>query len=45
MTNKGIWRTAPELWHKLKPLARQMRKEPTGAEAKLWQAIRKRQIY
>ncbi|MFN8439284.1 MAG: DUF559 domain-containing protein [Caldilineaceae bacterium] len=28
----------------MKPLAREMRKAPTGAEAKLWQAIRKEQI-
>jgi very-short-patch-repair endonuclease len=38
------WQTAPDLWQKLKPLARQMRKVPTGAEAKLWQFIRKRQV-
>lgn len=44
MSKEYAWRTAPDLWHKLKPLARQMRKEPTGAEAKLWQFIRKRQI-
>jgi very-short-patch-repair endonuclease len=38
------WQPSPELWQKLKPLARQMRKEPTAAEAKLWQRLRKEQI-
>ncbi len=38
------WHTTPELWAKLKPLARQMRKEPTLAEKKLWEKIRGRQI-
>ncbi|MFN8494153.1 MAG: DUF559 domain-containing protein [Caldilineaceae bacterium] len=38
------WQLAPDLWSTLKPLARQMRKEPTRAEARLWQRIRKRQI-
>jgi len=38
------WQTSPELWQRLKPLARQMRQAPTGAEAKLWQYIRKEQI-
>jgi very-short-patch-repair endonuclease len=44
MTKQYQWQTAPALWSKLQPLARQMRKEPTGAEAKLWQYIRKQQI-
>jgi len=44
MTKKGNWKTSPELWHRLKPLARQMRRKPTPAEAKLWHYIRKRQI-
>ena len=44
MAKQYEWQTAPELWHRLKPLARQMRNEPTGAEAKLWQSIRKCQI-
>jgi primosomal protein N' len=34
----------PELWWKLKPLARQMRHEPTHAEDYLWQHIRNRQL-
>jgi len=44
MTKRDEWQTSPEFWHRLKPLARQMRREPTGAEAKLWQHLRKRQI-
>ncbi len=38
------WQTSPELWAKLKPLARQMRREPTPAENKLWQRLRNKQI-
>ena len=34
----------PGLWERLKPLARQMRQEPTPAENRLWQRIRKRQV-
>jgi len=34
----------PEIWENLKPLARQMRHEPTSAENRLWQQIRNRQI-
>ena len=34
----------PELWERLKPVARQMRQNPTPAESRLWQRIRKRQI-
>ncbi|MFN8491202.1 MAG: endonuclease domain-containing protein [Caldilineaceae bacterium] len=44
MYDRQEWQPPPELWRKLKPLARQMRKEPTAAEAKLWQRIRKEQI-
>ena len=33
-----------ELWEKLKPLARQMRCEPTQAEELLWQRLRNRQL-
>ena len=35
---------SPGLWAKLKPLARQMRHEPTPAEDVLWQAVRNRKI-
>src|SRR5687768_11406422 len=34
--------TSPGLWEKLKPLARQMRREPTFAENALWQHLRGR---
>ncbi|MEK7682216.1 MAG: endonuclease domain-containing protein, partial [Chloroflexota bacterium] len=38
------WRTAPELWARLKPLARQMRREPTPAEELLWRRLRGRKL-
>ncbi|MBI2304687.1 MAG: DUF559 domain-containing protein [Chloroflexi bacterium] len=38
------WHTSPELWARLKPLARQMRRKPTGAEERLWQHLRNRQL-
>jgi very-short-patch-repair endonuclease len=38
------WHTSPELWEKLKPLARQNRKEPTEAEEKLWENLCNRQL-
>jgi len=38
------WRTSPKLWQKLKPLARRMRREPTPAEHRLWQRLRRKQI-
>jgi very-short-patch-repair endonuclease len=38
------WQTLPELWRKLKPLARQMRREPTPAEDKLWQQLRGKKL-
>ena len=44
MPTRNDWRVSPEFWQKIKPLARQMRKEPTGAEAKLWQHLRKEQV-
>ena len=34
----------PKLWEMLKPLGRQMRKEPTPAEKKLWERVRKKRI-
>lgn len=33
-------RPAPELWGKLRPVAAEMRKHPTKAEAMLWAALR-----
>lgn len=38
------WQTSPALWEKLKPLARQMRHEPTLAEKQLWQKLRNKQL-
>ena len=38
------WQPPPALWKRLKPLARQMRREPTIAEQMLWQHLRKRQV-
>ncbi len=38
------WRTEPELWQRLKPIARQMRREPTEAENALWQCLRNRSL-
>lgn len=38
------WQSPPELWEKLKPLARQMRREPTPAEKLLWQKLRQKQL-
>jgi very-short-patch-repair endonuclease len=38
------WFTPPKLWYRLKPLAREMRHEPTPAERALWIRIRSRQI-
>ena len=34
----------PDLWKKLKPLAREMRHDPTPAESVLWEALRGRRI-
>jgi very-short-patch-repair endonuclease len=39
------WHTDPELWEKLKPLAREKRSKPTEAENKLWQSLRRHQMY
>src|SRR5215217_3801391 len=38
--NRSQWQPSGSLWEKLKPLARQMRQEPTAAENKLWQRLR-----
>ena len=42
--NRSEWQPSPDLWRKLKPVARQMRKEPTAAENRLWQRIRGNQV-
>jgi very-short-patch-repair endonuclease len=49
MPNDDNWQPSPatsppHLWAKLKPLARQMRHDPTPAEDILWQRLRNRQI-
>jgi very-short-patch-repair endonuclease len=44
---KGVpvpWQSPPELWKQLKPLARQMRTEPTLAETLLWQRLNNKQL-
>jgi very-short-patch-repair endonuclease len=41
---KTPWITAPELWEKLKPIAREMRKEHTQAERMLWERLRRNQV-
>jgi len=38
------WRTTPELWARLRSLAREHRHEPTPQEQKLWTRVRDRQI-
>jgi len=38
------WSTPPQLWERLKPLAREMRRHPTPAEDKLWQRLRNRRL-
>ncbi len=38
------WSTSRELWEKNAPLARQMRCEPTLAEAALWRCLRRSQL-
>jgi very-short-patch-repair endonuclease len=44
MDNSNKWQTDADLWKKVKPVARQMRKEPTDAENLLWQHIRNHQL-
>lgn len=39
---RGPFLTPPELWVKLKPIARQMRHDPTQAEDILWQRLRRK---
>ena len=41
---KVPFHTPPELWGKLKPLARQMRHQPTPAEDALWQKLRRKSL-
>ena len=37
-------RPNPALWEKLKPLVREMRHNPTPAENKMWQRLRRKQV-
>jgi len=38
------WQTSPATWSLLQPLAREMRHQPTPAEALLWQRLRNGQL-
>ncbi len=42
--SKPPFHTSPQLWEKLKPLAREMRQTPTRAEEMLWQRLRNRHV-
>jgi len=42
--NYRRWKTSPELWRHLKPLAIEMRRNPTIAENYLWQALRYKRV-
>lgn len=44
MFTRTDWQPSAQLWQKLKPLAQQMRKEPTLAEQTLWLRLRREQI-
>jgi len=39
-----VRKSEPNLWSKIKPLAREKRREPTPAEAALWQLLRGRSL-
>jgi very-short-patch-repair endonuclease len=38
------WRTRPDLWEKLKPIAHEKRHKPTPAEKELWKHLKNRQL-
>lgn len=42
--NDLLHQASPKLWDKLKPIARQMRREPTQAEMALWERLRGRKV-
>ena len=42
--NDSARRTPPELWAKLKPLVLEKRREPTPAEDRLWQMLRRHNL-
>jgi very-short-patch-repair endonuclease len=44
LSDNTKWRPSPHRWEKIKPLARQMRHEPTPAEDQLWAYLRNRQL-
>ena len=45
MTGKsGKWKTRPAIWQRLKPEARRMRRQPTEAEARLWQFLKGKKL-
>ena len=37
-------RPPPEMWAKIKPLARELRTNPTPAEDRLWQGLRRKHV-
>ncbi|MEM6284755.1 MAG: endonuclease domain-containing protein [Chloroflexota bacterium] len=43
--NENHWKTSSHLWRKIKHLAHEMRTNPTPAEDKLWQRLRRKQIH
>ena len=38
------WRTKPDLWEKLKPIAHEKRHKPTPAEKEFWKYLKNRQL-
>jgi very-short-patch-repair endonuclease len=38
------WHSSPDVWHEIADAARDNRKAPTAAEARLWQALRGRKL-
>ncbi|MEL6270139.1 MAG: DUF559 domain-containing protein, partial [Chloroflexota bacterium] len=43
--NENHWKTPSHLWRKIKHLAHEMRTNPTPAENRLWQCLRRKQIH
>jgi very-short-patch-repair endonuclease len=39
------WRTSPDMWEKLKPIAQEKRHKPTEAEKELWQKLRMHRLH
>lgn len=42
--DENFWATHRNLWAKLKPLAQEMRQQPTKAEKRLWEELRNKQL-